>query len=65
MMLLMSRHKITILKDAFVLFTFLFQAGQVWLGKVGEVREMAADGATQVPKNSDVVLDTVVLRGIA
>ena len=50
MMLLISRHKMTILTDTFVLFTFLFQAGEVWLGKVGEVREIAADGATQVPQ---------------
>ena len=50
MMLLMSRHKITIFEDIFVLFTFLFQAGEVWLGKVGEVREIAVDGATQVPQ---------------
>ena len=44
--------KIVIRKDKFAIFILSIKAGEVWLGKVGEVREMAVDGVTQVPPHS-------------
>ena len=44
--------KIVIRKDRFAIFILLIKVGEVWLSKVGEMREMAVDGVTQVPPHS-------------
>ena len=39
---------------------FLIKAGEVWVGKVGEAKEMAVEGVSQVPPQILIALTVLI-----